>query len=222
MKYLTAITAAFGLLAVSALAQEPKTNTNGNNLRQQASYALGQNLGDGLRKKSIDIDPDALTRGFREGLAGKGQLSDQQIADVLKTFQEEIMARLARVDSDFLVANRSKPGVQSTPSGLQYRVLREGNGPTPKATDSVWVNYRGTLTDGREFDSSYKSGKPISFEVNRVIPGWTEGLQLMKVGSKYELVIPAQLAYADRPPPGSIIGPNATLIFEVELLKVGK
>lgn len=222
MKYFTAAAVTLGFLAATALAQEPKPAPNGKDLRSQASYALGQNLGDGLRKKSIDVDAEALVRGFREGLTAKGQLSDQQIRDLLNAFQEEITAKQTKADGDFLVANKAKPGVKTTASGLQYKVLREGNGPSPTAADTVSVNYKGTLIDGREFDSSYKRGEPAEFPVNRVIPGWTEALQLMKVGSKYELFIPAKLAYADHPPQGSIIGPNATLVFEVELLKIVK
>jgi FKBP-type peptidyl-prolyl cis-trans isomerase FkpA len=119
----------------------------------------------------------------------------------------------------FLKENAGKPGVATTSSGLQYKVLREGSGKNPKATDIVVVNYRGTLINGREFDSSYKSGQPIEFPLNRVIPGWTEGLQLMKEGAKYEFYIPPNLAYGSRGA-GGVIGPDETLIFEVELLKV--
>ena len=119
----------------------------------------------------------------------------------------------------FLKENATKPGVNTTPSGLQYKVLKEGTGKSPKATDVVVVNYRGTLINGKEFDSSYKSGKPIEFPLNRVIPGWTEGVQLMKEGAKYEFFIPPNLAYGSRGA-GGVIGPDETLIFEVELLKV--
>jgi FKBP-type peptidyl-prolyl cis-trans isomerase len=119
----------------------------------------------------------------------------------------------------FLKENGGKPGVKTTPSGLQYKVLREGSGKSPKATDVVVVNYRGTLINGKEFDSSYKSGKPIEFPLNRVIPGWTEGVQLMKEGAKYEFFIPPNLAYGSRGA-GGVIGPDETLIFEVELLQV--
>jgi FKBP-type peptidyl-prolyl cis-trans isomerase len=119
----------------------------------------------------------------------------------------------------FLKENATKPGVNTTPSGLQYKVLKEGTGRNPQATDIVVVNYRGTLINGKEFDSSYKSGKPIEFPLNRVIPGWTEGVQLMKEGAKYEFYIPPNLAYGSRGA-GGVIGPDETLIFEVELLKV--
>jgi FKBP-type peptidyl-prolyl cis-trans isomerase FkpA len=130
------------------------------------------------------------------------------------------MAQSALQDGQrFLKENATKPGVNSTPSGLQYKVLHEGSGKSPKATDVVVVNYRGTLINGKEFDSSYKSGKPIEFPLNRVIPGWTEGVQLMKEGAKYEFYIPPNLAYGSRGA-GGVIGPDETLIFEVELLQV--
>jgi FKBP-type peptidyl-prolyl cis-trans isomerase FkpA len=130
------------------------------------------------------------------------------------------MAQSALQDGQrFLKENAAKPGVNTTPSGLQYKVLREGSGKSPKATDVVVVNYRGTLINGKEFDSSYKSGKPIEFPLNRVIPGWTEGVQLMKEGATYEFYIPPNLAYGSRGA-GGVIGPDETLIFEVELLQV--
>ncbi|MDR3637461.1 MAG: FKBP-type peptidyl-prolyl cis-trans isomerase [Isosphaeraceae bacterium] len=226
MKYLMAAAATLGLLAVSALAQEPKAkdapkaSTDAQDLRQKASYALGQNIGDSMRKQSIGIDADALARGLKDGLADKGQFTEHQIREVLTAFQEDIASKKSKADGDFLEANKTKPGVKTTASGLQYKVLKEGTGASPKATDTVSVNYKGTLVDGTEFDSSYKRGEPTEFPVNRVIPGWTEGLQLMKVGSKFEFFIPAKLAYGDRPPPGSKIGPGATLVFEVELLGI--
>lgn len=135
-------------------------------------------------------------------------------------FTSVCMAQSALQDGQrFLKENATKPGVNSTPSGLQYKVLREGSGKSPKATDVVVVNYRGTLINGKEFDSSYKSGKPIEFPLNRVIPGWTEGVQLMKEGAKCEFYIPPNLAYGSRGA-GGVIGPDETLIFEVELLQV--
>jgi len=224
MKYAMAAAATLGILAVSALAQEPKqtpkASADTKDLRQKASYALGQNIGDSMRKQSIEIDADSLARGLKEGLAGKGQFTEEQIREVLTAFQEDLTAKKTKADSEFLETNKAKPGVKVTASGLQYKVVKEGAGPSPKATDTVAVHYKGTLVDGTEFDSSYKRGEPTEFPVNRVIPGWTEGLQLMKKGSKYEFYIPAKLAYGNSPPPGSKIGPGATLIFEVELLDV--
>jgi FKBP-type peptidyl-prolyl cis-trans isomerase len=135
-------------------------------------------------------------------------------------FASFVMAQSALENGQrFLKENAEKQGVKTTPSGLQYKVLREGTGNSPKATDVVVVNYRGTLTNGKEFDSSYKAGQPIEFPLNRVIPGWTEGVQLMKEGAKFEFFIPSNLAYGPRGA-GGVIGPDETLIFEVELLKV--
>ena len=150
----------------------------------------------------------------------------------MKDFQQQIQAKqmdAARGAADknkkegdaFLAANKAKPGVVTLPSGLQYKVIKEGTGQTPKATDTVTTNYRGTLIDGTEFDSSYKRNEPTSFPVNGVIRGWTEALQKMKVGSKWQLFIPADLAYGPNPQPGSPIGPNSVLIFDIELLGIG-
>ena len=142
------------------------------------------------------------------------------IIAVTLAFASFVMAQSALEDGQrFLKENAEKQGVKTTPSGLQYKVLREGSGKSPTATDVVVVNYRGTLINGKEFDSSYKGGQPIEFPLNRVIPGWTEGVQLMKEGAKYEFFIPSNLAYGPRGA-GGVIGPDETLIFEVELLKV--
>ena len=142
------------------------------------------------------------------------------IITVTLAFSTSVMAQSALENGQrFLKENAEKQGVKTTPSGLQYKVLREGSGKSPKATDVVVVNYRGTLTNGKEFDSSYKAGQPIEFPLDRVIPGWTEGVQLMKEGAKYEFFIPSNLAYGSRGA-GGVIGPDETLIFEVELLKV--
>jgi FKBP-type peptidyl-prolyl cis-trans isomerase FkpA len=143
-----------------------------------------------------------------------------QVITAILAFASFAMAQSALENGQrFLKENAAKEGVKTTPSGLQYKVIREGSGKTPKATDIVVVNYRGTLINGKEFDSSYKAGQPIEFPLNRVIPGWTEGVQLMKEGAKYEFFIPSNLAYGSRGA-GGIIGPDEALIFEVELLKV--
>ena len=143
-----------------------------------------------------------------------------QVIIAILAFASFAMAQSALENGQrFLKENAAKEGVKTTPSGLQYKVIREGSGKTPKATDIVVVNYRGTLTNGKEFDSSYKAGQPIEFPINRVIPGWTEGVQLMKEGAKYEFFIPSNLAYGSRGA-GGILGPDEALIFEVELLKV--
>jgi len=194
-------------------------------LKQKASYAVGLNMGKAFKAQSIDLDPDLITKGLRDGYAGaKSLLTDAQIQEVLQTYEREAIATrdgmTKRKGEEFLAANATKPGVKVTASGLQYKVITEGNGKMPKPTDTVRTNYRGTLIDGTEFDSSFKTGKPVSFGVTDVIKGWTEALQLMKVGSKYQLFIPSGLAYGERPRPGGPITPNAALIFEIELLGI--
>jgi FKBP-type peptidyl-prolyl cis-trans isomerase FklB len=203
--------------------------------KQKNSYALGMSIGLGLKKQGLDksIDSALAVRGMREALgSGKTAMTEDEMKAALQllrtefTNAQEAKAHEAgssnRKEGDtFLAANKAKDGVKVLPDGLQYKVLTEGNGPKPAATDTVTVNYRGTLIDGKEFDSSYKRGQPASFPVNGVIKGWTEALQLMPVGSKWQLFIPADLAYGDRGAGGDI-GPGATLIFEVELLSIGE
>ena len=202
--------------------------------KEKESYALGMSIGTGLHRQSIPVDPAIVARGLRDAMAGAKPLMTedemkatlQQLkADVNK--QQEAKAHVAgqagRKEGDaFLSANKAKPGVTALPDGLQYKVLKEGTGPKPTASDTVTVNYKGTLVNGTEFDSSYKRGQPATFPVGGVIKGWTEALQLMPVGSKWELYIPADLAYGDNPPPGAPITPGATLVFEVELLSIGE
>jgi FKBP-type peptidyl-prolyl cis-trans isomerase len=190
--------------------------------KNAASYSLGVSMGDQLR--SNGIAPDAvntqrLAQGVRDALTGKvkmGEDDQKNIQQLVRNAHEEAADSNHRAAAKFLAENGKKPGVVTTASGLQYKVLAPGSGESPKATDEVTVNYRGTLLDGTEFDSSYKRGQPASFPVGRVIPGWTEGLQLMKPGGKYQLFVPPQLAYDTRPRPG--IPPGSLLMFEVELL----
>jgi FKBP-type peptidyl-prolyl cis-trans isomerase len=195
------------------------------------SYALGMRVGDNLRKQSVDVDTNLLMQGLKDALSGgrtlmtdqEAQAAITQMQNDLRAKQEE-RAKLAAVKNKeqgeaFLEANKSKPGVVTLPSGLQYKILVEGTGPKPRAVDKVVCHYRGTLIDGTEFDSSYKRGEPVTFPVSGVIKGWTEALQLMPVGSKWQLFIPAGLAYGERSP-GPEIGPNSTLIFEVELISI--
>jgi FKBP-type peptidyl-prolyl cis-trans isomerase FklB len=199
--------------------------------KDKASYAMGMNFGVGLRKQSVDIDPAILARGLKDAFTnGKTLLTEDQARAVITQLQNDMRKKqqeLAQQLGDankkegaaFLEANKTKEGVVTLPSGLQYKVLQEGTGPKPAPTDTVVCNYRGTLLDNTEFDSSYKRGQPASFPVTGVIKGWTEALQLMPVGSKWQLFVPAELAYSDRGAGGQI-GPNATLIFEVELLSI--
>jgi FKBP-type peptidyl-prolyl cis-trans isomerase FklB len=199
--------------------------------KEKFSYALGMKMGANLHKQAVPVDPAIFSRGFRDGLAGgKTVLSDQEaqaaITDVQKEMQQkqqEKMQAAAGVNKkegqDFLSANKAKPGIVTLPSGLEYKIEKEGTGPKPTASDSVVCNYRGTLINGTEFDSSYKRGQPATFPVSGVIKGWTEALQLMPIGSKWQLFVPSDLAYGDRGA-GPDIGPGATLIFEVELLSI--
>jgi FKBP-type peptidyl-prolyl cis-trans isomerase len=198
---------------------------------EKASYAIGLNVGKGMKRDSVEVNPDILLQGMKDGLSGaKQQLSDDEIKAVLtalqahiRKMQEERSAQLADTNKKegetFLAANKAKEGVVTLPDGLQYKILTEGTGPKPVATDSVVCNYRGTLIDGTEFDSSYKRGQPATFGVSQVIHGWTEALQLMPVGSKWQLFIPSALAYGERGA-STDIGPNAMLIFEVELVSI--
>jgi FKBP-type peptidyl-prolyl cis-trans isomerase FklB len=199
--------------------------------KDKNSYAFGMNIGRGLRQNSVDIDPAILMRGIKDVLAGgKTLLTDEQAQTTLTAIQNSLRKKQQdmrqqagdtnKKEGDaFLAENKTKDGVITLPSGLQYKIVKAGDGPKPAAADSVVCNYRGTLINGTEFDSSYKRGQPATFPVGQVIKGWTEALQLMPVGSKWELYIPSDLAYGDRGA-GANIGPNATLIFEVELLSI--
>lgn len=199
--------------------------------KEKASYALGLNIGRGLSKQPVDLDSAAVARGLKDALSGtKPLLTDEEAAADLAQLQDQVkkateakMQELAaenqKAGAAFLAENKTKEGVVTLPSGLQYKVLTPGTGPNPTATDTVVCQYKGTLLDGTEFDSSYKRGQPATFAVGRVIKGWTEALQLMPVGSKWQLFIPAELAYGERGA-GNVIPPNATLIFEVELVSI--
>ena len=194
--------------------------------KDKVSYSIGMQIGFNLGRQKVDINPEILAAGIKDALAGKPQLTTEQVKDIMAQFEKDMEQKQKEVGeknktegAKFLEDNKKKPGVKATASGLQYKVEKEGTGPTPKATDMVTVNYRGTLIDGTEFDSSYKRGQPATFPVNGVIKGWTEALQLMKQGAKYQLYISSSLAYGERAM-GPDIGPNSTLIFEVELQDV--
>jgi FKBP-type peptidyl-prolyl cis-trans isomerase FklB len=203
--------------------------------KDKFSYALGMNtakrMGDSLKKQSVPFDPAIVVRGMKDGFAGgKTLLTDDEAQAALTEMQKQMhaqqQAKMEQASAGnkkegeaFLTANKGKDGVVTLASGLQYKILTEGKGAKPTATDSVVCNYRGTLLNGTEFDSSYKRGQPATFPVSGVIKGWTEALQLMPVGSKWQLFIPSDLAYGDRGA-GADIGPGATLVFEVELLSI--
>ncbi len=201
--------------------------------KDKLSYGIGMDIGNSLKAQAIDIDPDTLTRGVKDVLSGKKLLmTDQELADTMETLKNELMAKQMekmkeigennkKEGAEFLAKNSKNEGVTVLPSGLQYRIMNEGAGDKPKATDTVTVNYRGTLIDGTEFDSSYKRNQPATFPVNGVIAGWTEALQLMNTGAKWQLFIPSELAYGERGA-GQQIGPNSTLIFDVELISIEK
>jgi FKBP-type peptidyl-prolyl cis-trans isomerase FklB len=206
--------------------------------KQKVSYSIGLDIGRNLKRGEIDIDLEALARGLEDAISDSTPLlTDAQMQETMRQFQQEMMAKQQdktiqqseeakmlgeknQKDGEvFLAENAKKEGVTTLASGLQYKVIKSGSGPKPKLTDEVTTHYRGTLIDGTEFDSSYKRGKPTSFPVNGVIAGWTEALQLMPVGSKWQLFIPSNLAYGARGA-GRDIGPNATLIFDIELLAI--
>ena len=198
--------------------EEPKVELKGT--QERGSYALGYNIGKNVGRQFGECDLDALILGLKDGLSsGKCKLPDAELMEAIQAFQREMTQRQADRNKTFLAENKKKPEVVTLPSGLQYQILTKGTGATPKATDKVSTHYRGTLIDGTEFDSSYSRGQPATFPVNGVIKGWTEALQLMTIGSKWKLFIPSELAYGERGSPPKI-GPNATLIFEIELLGI--
>jgi FKBP-type peptidyl-prolyl cis-trans isomerase len=215
---------------IQCSAKEKKVSLSEEN--QRISYALGTDIGNNLSRLPFAFDIPALLLGLEDKLKTNPlRLSDKEIQEMMNAFQKKIkegQQQSQQADGEknlkegkaFLEENKKKPDIKVTASGLQYKVVKKGKGVKPKPTDRVKVHYRGTLIDGKEFDSSYKRGEPISFPLNGVIKGWTEGVQLMSVGAKYMFYIPSDLAYGPNPRPGGPIGPNATLIFEVELLGI--
>lgn len=204
-----------------------------NTQKKKVSYAIGLDIGQNFKTRAMDIDMEILVQGLRDSQkTDKPLLGSAEIQKVMTQFQQDMMKveqekRMVQgvgnkaKEEAFLKENAQKPGIKTTASGLQYKVISEGSGPRPKESDVVKVHYRGTLLDGTEFDSSYKRNQPAVFQLKGVIKGWTEALQLMKVGSKYQLFLPSNLAYGENGA-GQVIGPNATLIFEVELLSIEK
>lgn len=238
MRFAILAPVAIGLLAGSAWAQQqpakpPAAPSAFKTLKDKASYGIGVNIGNNFKKLGFDLDLNLLTKGIADAMSGaKPLLDDKELQETMDAFQQEVSAKQAEKTKKqaeqnkldgvaFHADNKKKPGVTTLPSGLQYKVIKAGTGKaSPKATDSVTTHYKGTLLDGTVFDSSYDRGEPTSFGVNQVIKGWTEALQLMKVGDKWQLYIPGELAYGERGAPGSPIGPNSSLVFEIELLKI--
>ncbi len=229
LKRLPAVIGCIGLIASFSTLAEPKLD----NLKNKASYSIGINLGSQLSRTKDDIDLDSVILGVQDAFAGeKPRLTIEEIQQVMQEFQAQMqqkqmekMAAISKQNKEegkaYLAKNKTKKGVKTLESGLQYRVIKAGKGESPKASDTVVTHYRGNLINGQVFDSSYKRGEPATFPVNGVIPGWTEALQKMKVGGKWELVIPAELAYGSQGA-GQIIGPDSVLIFEIELLEIKK
>jgi FKBP-type peptidyl-prolyl cis-trans isomerase FklB len=218
------------LLPLAGLAQDQKPTLS--DPKDKKSYALGTTLGQQMKQQGLDINIEIFFKGLKDAYAGGEMLLTQkEVQDAMTAFQSEMMAKAQeknKVASEknkkegeaFLAENKTKPGVITTASGLQYKVLTEGkDARKPKEDETVTVNYRGTLLDGTEFDSSYKRGTPATFPVKGVIKGWVEGLQLMTVGSKWQLFIPSALAYGENGA-GPQIGPNSTLVFDVELISI--
>ena len=229
----------FGVLVGSALAQDKPDLTNP---KQKTSYALGVNIGSGLKNQDLDLDAKALVAGVADALNGKPALTPAEVHSTLLKLQQDLQAKNEaegakyadgaknlKDGQTFLAENKKKDGVKvhtvtlpdGTQAEFQYKILKSGTGESPKKTDTVTVNYTGTLIDGTVFDSSVERGQPATFPLDHVIPGWTEALQLMKVGGKWQIFLPANLAYGDQSPSPKI-GPNSTLIFEVELLSIDK
>lgn len=216
------------LLALPAAAQDtPVFKTP----KDKFSYALGMEIGSGFRKQALDLDPESLGKGLADAFSGgRTLLTEDEMRAVLNSAQEEYRKKQVALRAEkaqtalkegeaFLAANKSKEGVVTLPSGLQYKILKAGTGEKPEFNETVVCNYRGTLIDGTEFDSSAKHDGPATFPLRGVIKGWTEALQLMPVGSKWQLFVPSQLAYGENGY-GQVIPPNSTLIFEVELLAI--
>jgi FKBP-type peptidyl-prolyl cis-trans isomerase FklB len=228
MKHLLTVILSIAFLFSICLAEEKLELKD---QKDKESYSLGYQFGQNLKFQGVDINLDVYTSGLKDALGGKEpQMSQEEIRAAIMELQKRItaerqkeMKEMAAKNLDeskkFLAENQKKEGIKTLPSGLQYKVIGEGSGKTPQATDTVTVNYKGTLIDGTEFDSSYKRGQPATFKVNGVIKGWTEALQLMKEGSKWQLFIPPDLAYGERGA-GRTIPPGSTLIFEVELISV--
>ena len=234
MKYATLALVGVGLAIGTSIAigqaPAPKAEPEMKTTEQKFAYAIGLQLGSNFKSQEVELDPALIAKGIKDAYAGKAELTEAQMAEVQQAFNKLMQAKMAGAAGDpaknlkdgeeYLAKNKTKPGVVALPSGLQYKVIKSGTGKTPKLSDTVVAHYKGTLIDGTEFDSSYKRGEPASFPVSGVIKGWTEILQKMKTGDKWEVYIPANLGYGASPRPGGKIKPNDALIFEIELIDV--
>jgi FKBP-type peptidyl-prolyl cis-trans isomerase FklB len=224
------VTAVLGVLFLASLVSAAENKVL-KDQKDKVSYSIGVNIGSNLKTMPVEVNLDLVIKGIRDMVSGtKPLMTEQEIRETMMSFQKEVTAKYAeqmkvlgaknkKEGEAFLAENKKKEGVTTLPSGLQYKVLTAGTGKKPLDTDTVTVQYRGTLIDGTEFDSSYHRGKPATFPVKGVIPGWTEALKLMKPGAKWQIFVPSQLAYGERGA-GNKIGPHATLIFEVELISI--
>jgi len=226
------VTAETSLRAQEGLPRQPAGATNSKNFKQQSSYGMGLDIGSSLKGNEVEVDLDALLSGIKDSLSGaKSKIPQEELQKVMTELQTQINARAEarfkalsaknkKEGQEFLLTNRGKPGIKVLESGVQYKVLKTGKGVTPRETDVLKAHYHGTLTDGTVFDSSIdrKPSQPLEFTMGDVIPGWAEALKRMKVGDKWQIFIPSELAYDAEPPPGSVIGPNAVLVFEIDLL----
>jgi FKBP-type peptidyl-prolyl cis-trans isomerase len=212
------------------MAADPKPAATFKDNRDKTSYSLGVNIGNSMKMQGAEINADEVASGLRDALAGKAKLDEKEVREILMAWQQELRSKRTekmkiegeankKAGEAWLATNAKKPGVKTTPSGLQYKVLVPGKGPQPKPEDSVSAHYKGSLTDGTEFDSSYSRGKPLTIPVRGVVAGWQEALTNMHVGDKWELYVPGNLAYGERGSPPKI-GANATLVFEMELLGI--
>jgi FKBP-type peptidyl-prolyl cis-trans isomerase len=219
-----------GILTMVAVANAAEDASSLGDEKAKVSYGIGMNLGSQFKRDEVEVDPALIVQGMRDAMgAGKTLLTEAEMRTILSEYYKKTQAKRLekrralgeqnRAEGEkFLAANKSQPGVKETASGLQYKVLTEGSGNSPASNDVVTVHYKGTLLDGTEFDSSYSRGQPATFALNQVIKGWTEGLQLMRPGAKYQFFIPGNLAYGETGSRDGKITPNATLVFEVELI----
>lgn len=222
------VTLSLAVLPVISLAKEPATLTDP---KDQVSYAIGVDMARNFKRLRLEFNMDMLIKGLKDATGDKKlMMGEDEIRLIMNAYQVQLQQRAAQITKEtatvnraagkaFLDVNKSKEGIMTLPSGLQYKIIKEGQGPKPVEDDVVECNYRGTLIDGTEFDSSYPSGKPLAFQLKTVIKGWQEALKLMPTGSKWQLFIPPELAYGERGA-GRDIGPNATLIFDLELVSV--